>query len=150
MKNLLLIFFFAQLLILPAGLMTASAMPQVATEANLEITQTQTAPKQGFFQKIVKSVKDNAVEFGVAFIFGMFAKGGWTLLAKKIANKAAIISREVGETFLSGSLFLNTLDQSIRDDGSLKENSVKELLAAGKEVITEAKDVIISIKPKPV
>lgn len=148
MKNLILLFFFAQLLILPMGLVIASTLPQVATEAEYEPTQTPTAPKLGFFQKIVKSVKDNAVEFGVAFVFGMFAKGGWTLLAKKIANKASIISKEVGETFLSGSKFLNTLDQSIRDDGSLKENSVKELLAAGKEVITEANDVIISIKPK--
>ncbi len=148
MKNLILIFFFAQLLILPLGLVIASSLPQVATEASYETTPTPTVPKLGFFQKIVKSVKDNAVEFGVAFVFGMFAKGGWTLLAKKIANKASIISREIGETFLSGSNFLNTLDQSIRDDGSLKENSVKELLAAGKEVITEANDVIISIKPK--
>lgn len=150
MKTLILLFFFAQLLILHAGLAIASATAQSNAEVSYETTPQPTAPKVGFFQKIVKTVKDNALEIGVAFVFGLFAKGGWTILAKKASQKGAIICKEIGETFLSGSEFLNTVDQSIRDDGTLRENSVKELIAAGKEVMAEANDVIISIRPKPV
>lgn len=82
------------------------------------------------------------------FIAGWLMKHGWTLAIKAFARKGAVVMKELGEFCGDSSTFLTVLDQAIKEDGSIKQNSVQEVLSAGKEVIGELKDVTISIKPK--
>ena len=98
------------------------------------------------------SEQANAVIVGLAlsFISGLFVKKGWSVMLDKFSQKAKVITKELGETFMAGSVFFEKVDQSIHDDGSIDQNSLKEALAAGKEVYIEGKDVIASFKPKPV
>jgi len=150
MKNLILIFLLAQLLILPLGLAIASQTAQSATEANYETTNQPTVEKTGFFKRIWNTAKENGLEIGISFVVGLFAKNGITKTIKMFSGKAAVILKETGETFIGGSNFFRTVEAAIKDDGTYKENSIADVIAAGKEVIAEANDVIISIKPKPV
>ena len=53
------------------------------------------------------------------------------------------------EVFLSISDALIAGSQIIKEDGTIDENSIDEAIEAGKTVITETKDVIIEIRPKP-
>lgn len=106
----------------------------------------QAAPS--FFQKIGNWIQGNLMGMGVIFIGGILAKSGWTLIIKKIAAKGAVITKEVGEFFTDSSSFLTAVDGAIKDDGTIQQNSIAEVLSAGKQVIAEGKDVIISIKPK--
>lgn len=108
----------------------------------------ETGEKTGLFSKIGGWIQGGAISLLVAFIGGIAAKHGWTIIAKKIAKKGAIITKEVGEFFADSSTFFTVLDSAIKDDGKIDQNSIKEVLAAGKEVLAEGKDVIISIKPK--
>ena len=130
MKNLKLVFFFALLLIL---LLPFQSQAQEAT---------------GLFGKIGNWLTGGVTGLAVVFVSGILAKHGWTQLVKSIAKKGTVITKEVGELFADSSKFLAVLDQSIQDDGTIKQNSVSEIIAAGKEVIAEGKDVIISIRPK--
>jgi hypothetical protein len=84
----------------------------------------------------------------VSFIAGIFTKHGWSLIIKKIASKGKIILKQVEELSEAGQNFFGVLDDKIAEDGSFKENTLKDCLAAGKPVIAEFKDVILSIKPK--
>jgi len=142
MKSLIFLLFLS--LTLLGSVSAQQSMP--VPDQTEQVTQTQT--KQSFFEKVKDKVKDGAINIGIGLIVGLFAKNGWTLLIKKIAGKASVITKEIGETFIGGSNFFRVLEHSIRSDGKLEENSIKEVLAAGKEVIAEANDVIISIKPK--
>ena len=84
-------------------------------------------------------------------IVGTFAaKKGWTILIDKFSKKATVITKELGEAFMSASDVFQKLDDMIRDDGTLVENSTKDVWKAGKILVAETKDVVISIKPKPV
>lgn len=140
------------ILILFLSLMLAISQPSSCRAATMQQESEQVesnAKERTFFGKIFRSVKDSASEFVVVFVFGLFAKNGWTLALKRIAGVTGTVTQEIGETFLAGSHFFRTLDESIEADGKLKQNSMAELLRDGREVIAEAKDVIISIKPKP-
>lgn len=107
-----------------------------------------TAVQGGFFHRIGDWMKNNAIEVGVTIIGTLLAKNGWSQIIKKFAHKGAEVTKEIGEFFADGSTFLATLDNAIKEDGTIVQNSVPELLSAGKAVIAEGKDVIISIKPK--
>ena len=67
---------------------------------------------------------------------------------KKYLGLASVITKELGEAFLETSDVFAAADNAIKEDGHLKENSVKDILKEGKEVIIEWKDVILIIKPK--
>lgn len=91
MKNLILIFLLAQLLILPTGLAIASSVPQVSTEASSEITQQPTAEKKG--GKIFGFLKDiNALNI-VLIGFGTFAGGLWFKGRTKLKQLADIFQK---------------------------------------------------------
>jgi hypothetical protein len=75
-------------------------------------------------------------------------KNGWALLIDKYAKKGTIFFKETGEFFLSLSVLSQKIDDSIKDNGNLIENSVKEAIEAGKTVKAELRDVIVIIKPK--
>lgn len=82
----------------------------------------------------------------VAWLF--IKKKGWALVIDKYSKKGTILFKEVGELFFSLSDLSDRIDKSIKDDGSLIENNVKEAIAAGKVVRAELDDVIIEIRPK--
>ena len=67
---------------------------------------------------------------------------------KKYLGLASVITKELGEAFLETSDVFAAADNAIKEDGRLKENSVKDILKEGKEAIIEWKDVILIIKPK--
>jgi len=58
------------------------------------------------------------------------------------------ITKEIGEAFLSTSDVYKAMDNAIKEDGRLKENCVKDIIAQGKEAFVEWNDVIVIIKPK--
>ncbi len=136
MKNLKLILLFGGTLIL---LLTFQVQAQEIVE---------TGQKTGLFSKIGGWIQGGAISLLVAFVGGIAAKHGWTIIAKKIAKKGAIITKEIGEFFGDTSTLLQTVDNAIKDDGTIEQNSIKEVLAAGKEVVIELKDMKAIFKPK--
>lgn len=114
----------------------------------LSLQAQEVIQSQGFFSKIGSWVKGNAIDMGIAFIGGILAKGGWTLLIKKIAHKTAEVSVQLEEFFGDLGVFAQKVDGAIEADGSVKPNSVKEAFDAGKHVVVEGKDVIMTIRPK--
>ncbi len=67
---------------------------------------------------------------------------------KQFAHKGAIVMKQLGEICFASSDFMQVMDNSIKDDSTLAENSVSELMASGKNLIAETKDAIVTIKPK--
>ena len=83
----------------------------------------------------------------IGLIIGFLRKKGVNY--KTFMRKAATISKEVGEAFLETStVFSEAADLKIKNDENLDENSVKEVIAAGKKAVIEWKDVVMVIKPK--
>jgi len=110
----------------------------------------QTNPEPGLFQRIGNWFTGGVTSLVITFIAGIFAKKGWSQIIKSFAHKTAEVTKEVGELFTNISQFSAILDNSIKEDGTIEQNSVKELLNSGKSIVAEGKDVIISIKPKPI
>lgn len=135
MKNLIRVLFSVAVLMLALPFLSHAQEVSPATSG-------------GFFAKIKDWFAGNMIEMVAAFVGGILAKGGWTLLIKKIARKGAAITKELGELFTDTSQFMGAVDQAIRDDGSIVSNSIPELIKEGKHLVVEGKDVIISIKPK--
>jgi hypothetical protein len=67
---------------------------------------------------------------------------------KAIFSRAAVITKEIGEAFLATSNAFDKADNAIKEDNKLIENSVKDVIEAGKEAVLEWTDVIVTIKPK--
>lgn len=84
----------------------------------------------------------------VGAVVTILRKKGYISTVKIFSKRAAQITKEVGEFLLDTSTVFNKVDEAIRDDGTLIENSVKDVIAAGKEAIAEFEDVIVVIKPK--
>lgn len=82
----------------------------------------------------------------VGIIVTIFRKKGINI--KLILSRASDITEEIGEAFLATSNALDKADQAIKGNGRLIENSVKDVVAAGKKAIIEWEDVIMEIKPK--
>jgi len=102
----------------------------------------------GFFAKAYSWLLDQGTGFLAGIVFTFAAKKGWTIIIKRVASRGALITKELGELMNDSSVLLSAVDKSIKEDGSIDQNSVKEVLAAGKEVYVELKDVVVSIKPK--
>jgi hypothetical protein len=137
MKNSKLIFFFA------VGLIMIFSFPLLAQDASA-------VPTPGLFAKISAWVQSQAVWSVILFICGIASKNGWTKIVKAIAGKTTIITRELSHVSLAVSNFSELVDKSIKEDGSVDQNSLKDAVTAGKTVIVESKEAWITIKPKPV
>lgn len=85
----------------------------------------------------------------VAWLLGIGA-GLWGIgkVLKVVSEKGTIITKELGEAFLATSDALSKADKAIEEDGSIDENSIKDVISSGKTAVTEWKDVIVTIKPK--
>ncbi len=92
-------------------------------------------------------LEGNAIEAIVGVVLSLLSIG-FVLKAKAIFGKGAKVTKEIGEFFLATSGVFEAADNAIKEDGSLKENSIKEIIAAGKKAKLEWQDVIIEIKPK--
>ena len=67
---------------------------------------------------------------------------------KKYLGFASVVTKELGEAFLETSDVFAAADKAIKEDGHLKENSVKDVINEGKEAIIEWKDVVMIVKRK--
>jgi hypothetical protein len=85
----------------------------------------------------------------VGIIVIILRKRGYIMSVKFWSKKLEIITHKIGKAFLETSDVFGEMDGAIKDNGRLKENSVKELIAEGREAVLAWKDVIITIKPKP-
>lgn len=89
---------------------------------------------------------------GIVFVAGIIVtflrKKGLALNFKSFSKKAAKITKELGEALLETSDVFEEMNQSIRNDSTLVESNVKDVIAAGKEAVIEWKDVIVIFKPK--
>ena len=104
MKNLILALFLAQLLILPLGLVIASSVPQLATEASSETIQTPTPEKKG--SKIFGFLKDiNALNIAIV-AFGLFAGKKFLTMRNKL--------KQIGDLFLKAYEY--TDDKKLSDE----------------------------------
>ena len=84
----------------------------------------------------------------VGIIVTILRKRGYIKSVKFWSKKLSRITQEIGEAFLETSDVFEKIDEAIKDNGRLKENSVKDIIKEGKEAILEWKDVLIVIKPK--
>ena len=80
-------------------------------------------------------------------IFGLLG-GHFIKNFKKYMKKGGTFTKQLGEAFLATSDVFEKIDQSIKEDGSFKENSIAEIIAEGKEAFIEWEDVVLHIKPK--
>ena len=138
MKNSKLTLFFV------VGIMVLFSFPLLAQDV-LDAVQT-----PSFFQKIWENVKDKGIWVIVMYVLGILSKNGVTKMIKAIAGKTTIVTRELSHVSLAVSNFSDLIDKSIKDDGSVDQNSLKDAAIAGKTVIIESKEAWITIKPKPV
>jgi len=138
MKNSKLTLFFV------VGIMVLFSFPLLAQDV-LDAVQT-----PSFFQKIWENVKDKGIWVIVMYVLGILSKNGVTKMIKAIAGKTTIVTRELSHVSLAVSNFSDLIDKSIKEDGSVDQNSLKDAAIAGKTVIIESKEAWITIKPKPV
>lgn len=127
---------------LPSGPITGTTLQSQIPNEVLAVE------KVSFFARIKDWAVDGGINIIIGMVLGLFAKNGVTKAIKAFSGKAAVILKETGETFIGGSNFFDVVNKAIKDDGTVEQNNIKDVIAAGKEVIAEANDVVISIKPK--
>lgn len=133
MKNSKLIFLLVGiLLILPACLIAQDQLPQ--------------AP--GLFQKIGDWIKSNALEMGIVMAGTLGAKYGITQFLKKLARKGVGLFHSIETTASSLEELCQSVDNAIKEDGTIEQNSLKDVIASGKAVKTSVGDMIVEFKPK--
>lgn len=134
MKNLKCVLFFAAILIL---LLPFQSQAQEAVQAT-----------PGLFQKIGNWLTSGVTGIVVTFALGFLAKGGYTAIIKKIANKGTVFFTELSHFAGDTAHLCDIVDKSIKDDNTIDQNSIKEVIAAGKEVVIELKDMKAVFTPK--
>lgn len=137
MKNLKWTLFFAVILILvlPFQSQAQEVVDQVATG--------------GLFSKIGTFLNTKIAAFIAGSVISLMGiKPTKLLWVKVFAKKAQSVTKELGEAFLETSDAFGHLEQSIKEDSTIDQNSFAELIAARKPLIAQWKDVVISIKPK--
>lgn len=108
---------------------------------------TQTA-EPGIFGKIGAWLQSQVVWSVILFASGVASKNGWTKIIKAIAGRTTIVTRELSHVSLAVSNFSDLVDKSIENDGSVKQNSLKEARDAMKTVVVEFKEGWVTVKPK--
>jgi len=145
MKNSILILFLGLMLSLASNYQVQAQtipLPEISTiitNQNPSNPQVE-VPKVGFFKKIWDNAKDSGIWVIVMYISGILSKNGVTKIIKKIAGKGTIITQELTEISIASNQFFKLLDGAIADDGTVKQNTLKEAVAAGKTVIAETKE----------
>jgi len=151
MRSLILIFFLSMTLGMTSSYQVQAQVTEttVQTELNADqILTDQPVQKVSFFKKIINSIKKDGLSILIGLIGGIFAKNGITKYIKKIAGITTIVTKELSDVSLSVHNFSELVDKSIKEDGSVDQNSIKEAFQAGKEVVVEFKEGIATLKPK--
>lgn len=133
MKNLIRLFCFVVLLVLPFALLAQD--PSAVTSG-------------GFFAKVKAWGIDQMFGILVGWVSLFLGRKGYLKIIKLGAQKVETVSVQLSEFFSELGLMASKVDDAIKDDNTVDQNSLKEAIEAGKHVIVEGKDVIISIKPK--
>jgi len=137
MKNFRWVLFFG------AILMLLLPFQSQAQEAIQEVAKT------GLFSKIGDWIKGNLLSVGVGVIFGLIPSAIKQAI-KAAARKGAVFFTELSEFAGDTATLCKTVDQSIKEDGTIDQNSIKEVIASGKEVVVELKDMKAVFIPKKV
>jgi hypothetical protein len=137
MKNLKLVVFFGVALIL---LLTFQAQAQEVVE---------TGAKTGLFSKISTWLQSQASGLIFTFVAGFLAKGGYTAIIKKIAAKGTVFFTQLGHFSGDAAALCDVVDKSIKADNTVDQNSIKEVIDAGKRVVIDTKDMTAVFTPKP-
>lgn len=154
MKSLILLIFFALLMIAQPAFTNVSTenSPPIETfapgdsyEAPAEVVNK---PESGFFARLINRATTGGLSIGIAFVFGLFVSKSWSIIIKKVAGRASVVLKEGSEVLLAGSRLTTAINQAIKDNGKLEENSIPEVWASGKEVVAEFDDFVVSLKPK--
>ena len=136
MKNPKLAFFFV------VGILMILSFPLLAQDASA-------VPAPGLFAKISTWLQSQAAGVMLTFVCGFMAKGGYTAIVKKIAAKGAVLFTNLEHFSGDAAALCNVVDKSIKDDNSVDQNSIKEVIAAGKQVIVDTKEMTAVFTPKP-
>jgi len=153
MKTLILILFFALTLNLTSSYQVQAQVTETTVQTELtsdQILNAEPVQKVGFFNKLINSAKESGLAVLIGLISGMLAKNGITKQIKKIAGITTIFTKELSDVSLSVHNFSELVDKSIKEDGSVDQNSIKEAFAAGKQVVVEFKEGIATLTPKKV
>jgi len=104
--------------------------------------------KAGFFARAWDKLNADALYGVIGLIGGIFAKKGWIATIKKWLGYGVKVTQSLAHLLDKTSNGLSVLNTAIQDNGKLKENSLKEVMAAKKEFTVELNDALITIKPK--
>lgn len=135
MKNLKLVLCFVAGLIL---LLTFQSQAQEVVE---------TVTKSGLFAQIGDWIKGNIFSLSIGFGVGLIP-AAIRLSVKAIARKGAVFFTELSHLAGDTATLCDTVDKAIKEDASIDQNSIKEVIAAGKEVVVELKDMKAVFTPK--
>ena len=119
--------------------------PQLQTTIKTELAANQilTAPpveKVSFFKKLWNGAKSRGIDILIGLITMFFAKNPILKVIKNIAGKGAIVTEVSSDILAKAHVFLEDVDQSIKDDGSVDQNSLKQAIEAGKTVSVATKE----------
>lgn len=152
MKKLILLLVMTMIM---GSLQYANA--SIGTEETTQISVTQdqqqenieqSSEKLPLFQRVKKWAVGGLLAAAVGLAWAFIRKKGWALKIKFLAGKGSIVFKEIGEACFAVSDTMSVVDKSIRDDGSLVQNSVEEVVKSGKKVVVEMADVILTFSPK--
>lgn len=93
-------------------------------------------------------IKGTGLTVLIGIVAGVAAKQGYTLMLKKFSKTGSVVFKELQDVAVEGKEFMDTLNKSIETDGTLKSNSIPELMKEGKEFWGEIKDMYVIFKPK--
>lgn len=102
----------------------------------------------GLFARIGDWFAGNAIQAGILIASAVLTQYGITKWIKAAARKGAVIFSKVSHAAGDIATLCNTVDQSIKDDDSIDQNSIKEVIEAGKQVVVEMKDMKAVFTPK--
>lgn len=151
MKNLILILFLGLMLSLTSNF-RVQAQTETTVQTELEADQILTAPpveNVGFFKKLINSVQEDGIAILIGLIGGVFAKKGWIATFKKWLGYGITVTQSLSHLLASTSNGLAVVNTAIEDNGKLKQNSLKEIMAAKKEFTIDLNDALLTVKPKP-
>lgn len=159
MKNSILALFFGMILTTQTNVFSQTSTEQPTAIEQVQpgtiqppaqiLPETPAPAKVGFFENIWNKAKDSTLwVIVIPFICGILSKNGITKIVKAIAGKTTIVTKELSDVSLAVSNFSALVDKSIKEDGSVDQNSLKQAIDAGKTVMVETKEAWVSIKPK--
>ncbi len=140
MKNLKLVLLFGGTMLLLMFLTPLMAGAQEIVE---------TGAKTGLFSKIGTWLQSQASGLILTFVCGFLAKGGYTAIIKKIAAKGTVFFTQLEHFSGDAASLCDLVDKSVKADNTIDQNSISEVVAAGKTMVVDTKNFKAVFTPKP-